>query len=174
MESVILVDDKDIEVGVMEKMEAHLTGSLHRAISVFVFNAQGEFLLQQRAYEKYHSGGKWSNTCCSHPRPGERTIDAANRRLKEEMGMTCKLTPWFSFIYRAELDNGLVEHEYDHVFIGISDEQPKPDPAEVTAFKYISREALEADMQHNSGQYSEWFKLCFEQTNYLENDRGNL
>jgi isopentenyl-diphosphate delta-isomerase len=137
MESVILVDDKDVEVGVMEKMEAHLTGTLHRAISIFIFNKKGEFLIQQRAYEKYHSGGKWST-------------------------------------YRAELDNALVEHEYDHVFIGISDEQPKPHPAEVAAFKYISREELDADIHQNPGQYSEWFKLCFERTNYLENDRGNL
>jgi isopentenyl-diphosphate delta-isomerase len=174
MESVILVDDKDVEVGVMEKMEAHLTGTLHRAISIFIFNKKGEFLIQQRAYEKYHSGGKWSNTCCSHPKPGEQSLDAANRRLKEEMGMNCKLTPWFSFTYRAELDNALVEHEYDHVFIGISDEQPKPHPAEVAAFKYISREELDADIHQNPGQYSEWFKLCFERTNYLENDRGNL
>jgi isopentenyl-diphosphate Delta-isomerase len=174
MESVILVDDKDVEVGVMGKMEAHLTGTLHRAISVFVFNEKGEFLLQQRAHEKYHSGGKWSNTCCSHPRPGERVIDAANRRLREEMGMNCNLTPWFSFKYRAELDNGLVEHEYDHVFIGISDQQPKLNPTEAAAFKYISREVLEADIHQHPAQYSEWFKLCFERTNYLENDRGNL
>lgn len=174
MESVILVDDKDIEVGVMEKMEAHLTGTLHRAISVFVFNEKGEFLLQQRAYEKYHSGGKWSNTCCSHPRPGEHIIDAANRRLREEMGMNCKLTPWFNFTYRAELDNGMIEHEYDHVFIGISDEHPKPEPNEVSAFKYIAREALEADIQQSPRQYSEWFKLCFEQTNYQKNDMSNL
>jgi isopentenyl-diphosphate Delta-isomerase len=162
MESVILVDEKDMEVGVMEKMEAHLTGTLHRAISIFIFNAQGEYLLQQRAYEKYHSGGKWSNTCCSHPRPGEGLIDAANRRLMEEMGMTSKLTHWFSFTYRAELDNDLVEHEYDHVFIGITDEQPAPDPTEVAAIKYISLEALDVDIRENPEQYSEWFKICFE------------
>nr|WP_294793453.1 isopentenyl-diphosphate Delta-isomerase [uncultured Mucilaginibacter sp.] len=162
MESVILVDEKDLEVGVMEKMEAHLTGTLHRAISIFIFNEKGEFLLQQRAQEKYHSGGKWSNTCCSHPRPGEDLIDAANRRLKEEMGISCKLIHWFSFIYRAELDNNLVEHEYDHAFIGICDERPVPDPNEVAAFKYIEREKLEEDIRLNPGQYSEWFKLCFE------------
>jgi len=165
MESVILVDDKDVEVGVMEKMEAHLTGSLHRAISIFVFNEKGEFLLQQRAHQKYHSGGKWSNTCCSHPRPGERLLDAANRRLKEEMRISCKLIHWFSFTYRAELDHDLIEHEYDHVFIGISDEQPKPDPNEVEAFKYVSREHLDIDIHQNPEQYSEWFKLCFERIN---------
>jgi len=168
MESVILVDEKDIEVGVMEKMEAHLTGTLHRAISVFVFNTNGNFLLQQRAYEKYHSGGKWSNTCCSHPRPGERLIDAANRRLKEEMGIYCKLTYWFSFTYRAELDHGLIEHEYDHVFMGVCDEQPTPSPVEVAAFKYISAEDLELDMQQNPAQYSEWFKLCIERINQIK------
>ncbi len=165
MESVILVNDKDMEVGVMEKMEAHLTGSLHRAISIFVFNTKGEFLLQQRAHEKYHSGGKWSNTCCSHPRPGEQLVDAANRRLKEEMGIICKLTHWFSFTYRAELDHDLIEHEYDHVFIGISDEQPKPDPTEVAAFRYIDRSALEEEIRKSADQYSEWFKLCFERIN---------
>lgn len=165
MESVILVDEKDLEVGVMEKMEAHLTGTLHRAISIFVFNEKGEFLLQQRAHEKYHSGGKWSNTCCSHPRPGERLVDAANRRLKEEMGINCNLLYWFCFTYRAELDNGLVEHEYDHVFIGITDDQPIPDPTEVAAIKYIDREALEDDIKQNPELYSEWFKLCFERIN---------
>ena len=165
MESVVLVNDKDMEMGVMEKMEAHLTGTLHRAISIFIFNEKGEYLLQQRADQKYHSGGKWSNTCCSHPRPGERLIDAANRRLKEEMGMGCKLTHWFSFTYRAELDHGLVEHEYDHVFIGITDELPVPDSTEVASFKYISREALDGDIQQNPEKYSEWFKICFERIN---------
>jgi isopentenyl-diphosphate delta-isomerase len=162
MESVILVDDKDMEVGVMEKMQAHLTGTLHRAVSIFVFNAKGEYLLQQRANEKYHSGGKWSNTCCSHPRPGERLVDAANRRLKEEMGLDCHLVYWFNFKYRAELDHGLIENEYDHVFIGITDEQPAPDPAEVAAFKYISRKDLDADVEQNPDHYSEWFKICLE------------
>lgn len=162
MESVILVNDKDFETGVMEKMEAHLKGALHRAISIFVFNSKGEYLLQQRSDQKYHSGGKWSNTCCSHPRPGEKLIDAANRRLKEEMGMDCKLAYWFSFTYRAELDHGLVEHEYDHVFMGITDDQPTPDPDEVSAFKYISRPELEDDIQRNPDQYSEWFKICLQ------------
>ena len=162
MESVILVNDKDMETGVMEKMEAHLTGTLHRAISVFVFNSRGEFLLQQRAHEKYHSGGKWSNTCCSHPRPGESPNSAANRRLKEEMGITCKLIHWFSFTYRAELDHGLVEHEFDHVFIGVTDDEPSPNASEVAAFKYITRDNLEREIKGNPDQYTEWFKLCFE------------
>jgi len=160
MESVILVNDMDVELGVMEKMEAHRTGTLHRAISVFVFNENGDYLLQQRAEEKYHSGGKWSNTCCSHPRPGETMLAAANRRLKEEMGLDCKLAYWFSFKYRAELDHGLVEHEYDHVFMGMSNEIPNPDPSEVSSFKYISRNDLEDDLIINPGDYSEWFKIC--------------
>jgi len=162
MESVILVDDNDIEVGVMEKMEAHLTGTMHRAISVFVFNEKGDYLLQQRAQHKYHSGSKWSNTCCSHPRPGEALLDAAHRRLKEEMGLDCKLAFWFSFKYRAELDHGLVENEYDHVFMGISNDLPRPDPDEVSSFKYISRADLEKDLISNPEHYSEWFKICLQ------------
>ena len=162
MESVILVDDNDIEVGVMEKIEAHLTGTMHRAISVFVFNEKGEYLLQQRAQQKYHSAGKWSNTCCSHPRPGEDLLDAAQRRLKEEMGMDCKLAFWFSFKYRAELDHGLVENEYDHVFMGISNDLPRPDPTEVSSFKYVNRVDLEKDLIRNPEHYSEWFKICLQ------------
>ena len=162
MESVILVDDNDIEVGVMEKMEAHLTGTMHRAISVFVFNEKGDYLLQQRAQHKYHSGSKWSNTCCSHPRPGEALLDAAHRRLKEEMGLDCNLAFWFSFKYRAELDHGLVENEYDHVFMGISNDLPRPDPNEVSSFKYISRADLEKDLISNPEHYSEWFKICLQ------------
>lgn len=157
-----MVDDNDIEVGVMEKMEAHLTGTMHRAISVFVFNEKGEYLLQQRAQQKYHSAGKWSNTCCSHPRPGEDLLDAAQRRLKEEMGMECKLAFWFSFKYRAELDHGLVENEYDHVFMGISNDLPRPHPTEVSSFKYIGRADLEEDLIRNPEHYSEWFKICLQ------------
>ena len=117
-EQVILVDQQDREIGVAEKLEAHRKGKLHRAFSVFLFNAKDEMLLQQRAAEKYHSGGLWTNTCCSHPRPGEPTEAAARRRLREEMGISCNLNKAFDFIYRAEFDNGLIEHELDHVFIG--------------------------------------------------------
>ncbi|MGY3212916.1 isopentenyl-diphosphate Delta-isomerase [Mucilaginibacter sp. HD30] len=162
MESVILVDDNDIEVGVMEKMEAHLTGTMHRAISVFVFNDKGDYLLQQRAQHKYHSAGKWSNTCCSHPRPGEDLLDAAHRRLKEEMGLDCNLAFWFSFKYTAELDHGLVENEYDHVFMGISNDLPSPDPTEVSSFRYVNRADLEEDLIRNPENYSEWFKICLQ------------
>ena len=125
MEKVILVDKTDHQIGEMEKQEAHIKGLLHRAFSIFIFNSKGEVLLQQRALHKYHSGGLWTNTCCSHPRNGETTIQAANRRLKEEMGMSCALIEEFSFIYKAKLDNDLYEHELDHVLFGTTDLQPK-------------------------------------------------
>ena len=125
MEKVILVDKTDHQIGEMEKQEAHIKGLLHRAFSIFIFNSKGEVLLQQRALHKYHSGGLWTNTCCSHPRNGETTIQAANRRLKEEMGMSCALKEEFSFIYKAKLDNDLYEHELDHVLFGTTDLQPQ-------------------------------------------------
>ncbi|WP_255606943.1 isopentenyl-diphosphate Delta-isomerase [Pedobacter polysacchareus] len=162
-EEVILVDKNDNPIGTMPKLEAHLKGELHRAFSVFIFNSSGALLLQQRALDKYHSAGKWTNTCCSHPRPGELTADAAKRRLKEEMGMECELRPIFSFAYRAEVENGLVEHEFDHVYFGSSDTLPIPNPLEVADFKYISMEALELDLQNNKDSYTEWLKICFDQ-----------
>lgn len=162
-EEVILVDENDNPIGTMPKLEAHLKGELHRAFSVFIFNSSGALLLQQRALDKYHSAGKWTNTCCSHPRPGELTADAAKRRLKEEMGMECELRPVFSFAYRAEVENGLVENEYDHVYFGSSDTLPIPNPLEVADFKYISMEALELDLQNNKDTYTEWLKICFDQ-----------
>ena len=125
MEIVILVDKTDNPIGEMEKQEAHIKGVLHRAFSIFIFNSKGEVLLQQRAFHKYHSGGLWTNTCCSHPRNGETTIQAANRRLKEEMGMSCALTEEFTFIYKAKLDNDLYEHELDHVLFGTTDLLPQ-------------------------------------------------
>ena len=132
---VILVNSMDEPVGTMEKMEAHQKGgTLHRAFSVFIFNSKGEMLLQRRALSKYHSGGLLSNTCCSHPMPGETTLEAANRRLKEEMGMECELSEKFAFEYRAELDHDLVEWEYDHVLVGITDVLPKINPSEVDEF----------------------------------------
>ena len=161
-ENVILVDENDRETGLMEKMEAHLQGMLHRAFSVFIFTSKGELLLQQRAEDKYHSGGKWTNTCCSHPREGENTVNAAHRRLKEEMGMNCKLVYGFHFIYRAELLNGIYEHEYDHVFFGVSDQTPVPDPAEVASFKYVDMISLANDIRVNPQLYTEWLKICFD------------
>lgn len=162
-EEVILVNENDQPIGTMPKLEAHLTGQRHRAFSVFIFNSAGELLLQQRALDKYHSGGKWTNTCCSHPRPGELTSDAANRRLKEEMGMVCELNPVFSFSYCAEVENGLIENEYDHVYFGSTDALPNPNPEEVADFKYMPMEALALDLQKNNEEYTEWLKICFEQ-----------
>ena len=138
MEKVILVDKTDHQIGEMEKQEAHIKGLLHRAFSIFIFNSKGEVLLQQRAFHKYHSGGLWTNTCCSHPRNGETTIQAANRRLMEEMGMSCVLTEEFSFIYKAKLDNDLYEHELDHVLFGTTDLLPQINKEEVADYKYSS------------------------------------
>src|ERR1700709_1109503 len=146
LEEVILVNENDEETGTIEKMEAHKQALLHRAFSVFVFNTKGEMLLQQRALGKYHSAGLWTNTCCSHPRPGEDVTDAAVRRLYEEMGMKCTLKEAFCFVYKAELDQNLTEHEYDHVFTGVSDDTPVPEPTEAGGWKYISADALEADV----------------------------
>ena len=162
-EQVILVDIEDNVLGTMEKMDAHVLGRLHRAFSVFIFNTSGELLLQQRALDKYHSGGKWTNTCCSHPRLGEKTLDAANRRLLEEMGMKCDLQYAFNFTYKAELLDGIEEHEYDHVYFGVSDELPVPDPEEVLAYKYLSLDLLAKDIKQNPDEYTEWLKICFKQ-----------
>jgi isopentenyl-diphosphate delta-isomerase len=162
-EFVILVDKDDQEQGVMEKMMAHEKGALHRAFSIFIFNSENELLIHQRALEKYHSGGLWTNTCCSHQRPDESTERAANRRLQEEMGMTCKMNPVFSFIYKAQLDNSLTEHEFDHVLLGKSDDLPNVNPDEVADFKYMSLETISADILLRPNAYTEWFKICLMQ-----------
>ncbi|MCU0434419.1 MAG: isopentenyl-diphosphate Delta-isomerase [Bacteroidia bacterium] len=161
-ENVVLVNENDQETGQMEKLEAHRLGLLHRAISVFVFNSRGELLIHRRALEKYHSGGLWTNTCCSHPRPGESTAHAAVRRLREEMGLECELTSQFQFIYRAELDHNLVEHELDHVFTGTSDTNPQPDPAEVMDWKWISRHELQTQLANEPEKFTAWFKIIAE------------
>ena len=160
-EQVILVDREDVAIGVMGKMFAHETGELHRAFSVFVFNQQGELLLQQRALDKYHSAGKWTNTCCSHPRPGELTLDAANRRLLEEMGMVCNLNYEFNFLYKASFSNDLTEHEIDHVYFGVSDDVPIINPEEVASYKYVNLEDLNKDIIDNPDNYTAWLKVCF-------------
>lgn len=162
MDQVILVNEQDEEVGVMEKLQAHVAGKLHRAISVFIFNSKNEMLLQQRAIDKYHSGGLWTNTCCSHPKPGEETKAAAERRLYEEMGMKCDLGPSFTFVYKAALDNDLTEYEYDHVFTGITDETPVLNPDEAAAWRYESIERVRTDIAENPEQYTEWFKICID------------
>ncbi len=158
---LILVDENDNETGSMNKLAAHQTGTLHRAFSVFIFNGKGEILLQQRSDEKYHSAGLWSNTCCSHPLNGESVNDAISRRLKEEMGMTCTTQFQFSFIYKVALENGLTEHELDHVYFGESDDVPVPDPNEVKHWKYVRPEKLKEEMISHPNLFSAWLKICF-------------
>lgn len=169
-ENVILVDSADKAIGTMPKMEAHVEGVMHRAFSVFIFNSAGELLLQQRALTKYHSPGMWTNTCCSHPRPGEDTLEAAKRRINEEMGIKCQLTPIFSFSYLAKFENGLIEHEFDHVYFGQSDSIPHPNPQEVASFRYVKLEDLQAELQTHPEQFTPWLKICFEQvkSHYLK------
>lgn len=161
-DEVILVDEQDNETGLASKLDAHRSGLLHRAFSVFIFNARGELLLQKRASSKYHSAGLWSNTCCSHPFPGEATLDAANRRLMEEMGMQCDLREEFSFVYKAKLDNDLTEHEYDHVFIGYSDGSPELNPAEVEDWKWMSMDELKSELAQSPSSYSAWLRIVFD------------
>lgn len=160
MENVILVDENDTPQGVMEKMEAHEKGLLHRAFSVFIFDSEGRMLIHQRAEEKYHSGGLWTNACCSHPRDGETAEMAAHRRMKEEMGFDCELESVFQFIYRAELDQGLTEHELDHVFVGKYEGEIQPDPEEVMDYRYISIEQLDKELKSNPSRFTEWFKIA--------------
>ncbi|WP_070138312.1 isopentenyl-diphosphate Delta-isomerase [Crocinitomix algicola] len=162
MEQVILVDRSNHEIGLMEKQEAHVKGLLHRAFSVFIFNEKNELLLQQRAFEKYHSGGLWTNTCCSHPRKNESILAAAKRRLVEEMGFVAPVSEIFEFIYEAKLDNGLTEHEYDHVLIGRYNQEPKPNPDEVANWKYIDLTSLKKDMKENRENYTVWFLEIFD------------
>lgn len=162
MEEVILVDELDKVVGLMEKMEAHEKGLLHRAFSIFVLNSNNELLLQKRASHKYHSGGLWTNTCCSHQRKNETNLEAGRRRLHEEMGMECELHEMFSFIYKAELDQDLTEHELDHVMIGRSDTMPVINADEVEEWKYMPLEDITLDMQENGHHYTEWFKIIFQ------------
>lgn len=162
-EQVILVNESDEPIGKMEKMLAHEKGVLHRAFSVFIFNAKGEVLLQQRALSKYHSPGLWTNTCCSHPRPGETTEQAAHRRLKEEMGFDCTLQHKFSFIYKVQFDNGLYEHELDHVYTGVYEEEPSINPDEVNTFKWMKWEQLLEDITKNMADYTFWLRQILEQ-----------
>lgn len=167
-EFVILVDSKDNSLGKMEKMEAHRSGNLHRAFSVFVYNDIGEMMLQRRAFSKYHSPGLWTNACCSHPKPEESTIDAAHRRLMEEMGFDCKLEEIFSFIYKAEVGNELTEHEFDHVFTGKWNKPPELNSEEADDWKFMPIDAIRKDMIQNPSNYTVWFRIAFaEIENYL-------
>lgn len=161
-EFVVLVDENDNEIGIEEKMKAHEDAKLHRAFSIFIFNSDDEMLLQQRACDKYHSGCLWTNATCSHPRPGEKVEQAAHRRLQEEMGFDTELKKAFQFIYKAEFDHGLTEHELDHVFIGKFDGSINLNPDEADDFKWIDLETLKSDIKVNSENYTVWFKIAFD------------
>lgn len=160
MQEIILVDEQDEIVGKASKLDAHREGWLHRAFSVFIFNDHGEWLIHQRANDKYHSAGLWSNTCCSHPSVGEETIAAASRRLKEEMGLTCDLFPLYSFQYRIQFDNQLIEHELDHVFVGQTNQVPTPNPLEVKDWRYVAPDDLLHEIHTSPESFTYWFRLC--------------
>lgn len=168
-EQVILVNEKDEPIGLMPKMQAHEEARLHRAFSVFVLNDKNEIMLQQRAAHKYHSPLLWTNTCCSHQRNGETNIEAGKRRLQEEMGFEVPLKEVFSFIYKAPFDNGLTEHEFDHVMIGYSNAEPVINTDEVENWKWMTAQAIKEDMQKQPEVYTEWFKIIFDQFyHYIE------
>ena len=166
---LIQVDVNDTPVGAVEKMAAHREGVLHRAFSIFIFDKDGKWLLQQRAGHKYHSPGLWTNTCCGHPLEGEQTLQAARTRLKYEMGMDCELKNIFNFTYRTRLENGLVEHEFDHVFIGFSDEVRGINPDEVSSWKTLSIQDLRKEIKAGEDRFTEWFKMIFERVNTYYN-----
>jgi len=161
-EQVILVNENNEQIGTMAKMEAHEKAELHRAFSVFVINDNGEIMLQQRAATKYHSPLLWTNTCCSHQRVGETNIEAGKRRLKEEMGFETELKELFSFIYKAPFDNGLTEHEYDHVMLGSFNDEPLINQDEVEDWKWMSPQLVKEDIEQNPSHYTVWFKIIFE------------
>jgi len=179
-DSVVLVDeygrdlfDQDGRLSTMGKIEAHYRGLLHRAISVFIFNDRNELLLQKRAVDKYHSPKKWSNTCCTHPSPGETPLMTAQRRLREEMGLIATLTEVFTFSYHADVGNGLTENEFDHVFFGASKQNPKPNLAEVSDWNWVDMEDLKQELIRNPEEYSPWLRQCFNEViNYKLQDMG--
>lgn len=162
-EKVILVNENDEQIGLMPKLEAHEKAVLHRAFSIFILNSKNEVMLQQRASQKYHSPLLWTNTCCSHQREGETNIEAGNRRLREEMGFSTELKELFHFIYKAPFDNGLTEHELDHVMIGYFNEDPAINPEEVESWKWMDIDAIKEDMQQNPDIYTVWFKIIFDE-----------
>ena len=164
-----MVDEQDVQTGTMEKMEVHQKALLHRAFSVFIFNDKGEMLLHKRADKKYHSGGLWTNACCSHPRPGEETLAAAQIRLYEEMGFNTELKKAFDFIYKAPFDNGLTEHEFDHVYIGNYNGDITPNAEEVSDYCFKSIEEVKNSIKTHPHKYTEWFKIAFPKMEaYLE------
>ncbi len=172
-EKVILVNEKDEQIGLMPKLEAHEKAQLHRAFSIFILNSKNEVMLQQRASEKYHSPLLWTNTCCSHQREGETNIQAGNRRLREEMGFSTELKELFSFIYKAPFDNGLTEHELDHVMIGYFDGEPVINPEEVESWKWMNIDEIKEDMQRNPTIYTVWFKIIFDEFYHFLEEHKN-
>ncbi len=162
-EYVLLVDENDNRIGLMEKMEAHIKGVLHRAFSVFIFNENNELILQQRALSKYHSPGLWTNTCCSHPQGRRKNRSAAHRRMVEEMGFDCEFAEAFTFLYKSDVGGGLIEHEFDHVFIGKSEKKPFINENEVSDWKYMKMEDIRSDMDKNPEKYTVWFKIAFDE-----------
>lgn len=172
-EYVILVDENDFETGTMEKMQAHVEARLHRAFSVFIFNQAGKLMLQQRAFTKYHSPGLWTNTCCSHPRPGESTADAAHRRMIEEMGFDCDFEEVFGFVYKAKFDNDLTEHEFDHVFIGKSDILPEINTEEVASYRFADMNEIRHEMIENPEKFTIWFRIAFDRVEQYFNQKLN-
>ena len=171
---VILVDENDNQTGVIGKLEAHRRALLHRAVSVFIINPKGEWILQRRALDKYHSNGLWSNTCCTHPGPGESNIESARRRLSEEMGIDCGLTELFNFTYREKLDNELTEYEFDHVFFGVSEKDPVINTSEVEEWEAVRYEDLREDILKNPAGYTYWFKEIFEKVNQYISENKNI
>lgn len=171
---VILVDEHDNPTGTMEKHEAHHLGLRHRAISVYLFNSAGELLLQRRALGKYHCGGLWSNSCCGHPYPDESVQHAAERRLREEMGVQVELRKLFEFSYRLELANGMTEHEYGHLFGAVDEQPPQPDPEEADGFRYIALADLETEMAAHPERFTPWFRLCYPSFRQYLQDHGGL
>ena len=169
-EMVILVNDRNEQIGLMPKMEAHEKALLHRAFSVFIFNDKKELMLQQRALDKYHSPGLWTNTCCSHQRDGETNIEAGKRRLMEEMGFVTELEESISFIYKAPFDNGLTEHEYDHVLLGNYNDNPEINPEEVASWKWMAVDKVKEDIEKQPELYTEWFKIIFDK--FYQNIKG--
>jgi isopentenyl-diphosphate delta-isomerase len=166
MERVILVDENDSALGVLEKQRAHEEGKLHRAFSIFIFDARGRMLLQKRSRTKYHSGGLWSNACCGHPRPGEETRAAARRRLFEEMNLNCELREAFTFLYRVSFDNKLTEHELDHVLVGECDDVPAPDPSEVEDWKWLSLPDLRNEMLERAEDFTYWLRMAIHRSEW--------
>jgi isopentenyl-diphosphate delta-isomerase len=171
LEKVVLVNDKNQPIGLMDKLYAHQRGNLHRAFSVFVFSEQNELLLQKRASNKYHSPNQWANTCCGHPRENESTITAASRRLEEEMGLSVLLKEGAEFIYKAELSNNLIEHEYVQFFTGMTYEQPKANPFEVSDYLWVSREQI---FNNTDLDLAPWFNLYLKEYPYIISDMFNI